>query len=63
MTTLNIILSTVAVLMLVEGLITAIWPKQLGNKLKHIFKNPKNTVKIGLIEIIISLIILFIIAL
>lgn len=63
MTTLQIILSTISVLMLIEGLIIVLFSKQIAKTIKHMFKNPKNTIKIGLIEIIISLIILLIIAL
>ena len=63
MTILQIILIAISVLMLIEGLIIALFPKSSSKIVKHIFKNPKNTIKIGLIEIIISLIILLILIL
>ena len=63
MDTIQIILITASIMILIEGLLIAIFPKQVGKALKEIFKNKKNAVKIGLIEIILALLILFIISL
>lgn len=59
----EIILATLSIAMILEGLIIAIFPKQTAKEIKKIFKNKENAVKIGLMEIILALIILFIIAL
>ncbi len=63
MNRLEIILSTIGILMLIEGLIIATSPKYLIKEIKKIFKNKQEVVKIGLIEMILALIILFIISL
>lgn len=63
MQTIEIILATFAVLILIEGATIAIWPKSTAKTVKQIFKNKKNAVKVGLIEMILALIILFIISL
>jgi len=63
MNTLEIILATISAAMLVEGTIIAIFPKSTIRTIKEIFKNKQNTVKMGLIEIILALLILLIIAL
>jgi len=59
----SIVLITIAVLMVIEGLIISIFPKQVKKAIKQIFKNQKQIVKIGLIEVIIGLLILFILSL
>jgi uncharacterized protein YjeT (DUF2065 family) len=63
MQTLNIILATLSAAMLIEGLVIAIFPKSTIKELKRIFKNPKTAIKIGLIEIILALLVLFLISL
>ena len=63
MDTIQTILATASIMILIEGLIVAIFPKQTIRGLKEIFKNKKNAVKVGLIEIILALLILFIISL
>jgi len=62
MGTIEIILITISALMLIEGAIIAIFPKSTLKQIRKIFKNTKTTIKIGLIEIILALIILFIIS-
>jgi len=63
MNNLEIILSTIATLMLAEGSVIAIWPKSTAKTIKKIFKNKREVMKVGLIEMILGLIILFIISL
>ena len=63
MNAIQIVLGTLAVLMVIEGLIISIFPKQIKKAIKQIFKNKKQIVKIGLIEAIIGLLILFILTL
>lgn len=63
MQTIEIILATLSVGILIEGAIIAIFPKSTSREIKQIFKNPKTAVKVGLIEMILALIILFIISL
>jgi len=57
----KIILGILAALMLIEGLIASLFPAQIEKIVKKIFKNKKNIVWIGLIEIILALLILFLI--
>lgn len=61
MQTIEIILATLSVAMLIEGAIIAIFPKRTAKEIKQIFKNKKNAIKVGLIEMILALIILFVI--
>ena len=63
MSTLDIILATLSAIVLVEGLFLAVFPKQVMKGIKRTFKNRKNVVRVGLIEIIIALLILFLISL
>jgi len=63
MNTLEIILATISAMLLIEGLIIAIFSKRYIKTIKKMFKNRKEVIKTGLIEIILALIILFIIAL
>ncbi len=63
MNTLEIIFATIAGLILLEGLTISIFPRQAGKAYKEIFKNKKNAVKLGLAEIILALMILFVISL
>ena len=63
MQTLDTILITISIMILIEGLIIVIFPIKLGKAIKKIFKNKQEVVKIGLIEVILALLILFIISL
>ena len=63
MNTLEIILATISMMLLVEGLILAFRPKSVIRGMKRIFKNRKTVVKAGLIEIMLALLVLFLIAL
>ncbi len=62
MNTIQVILITISALMLAESLILVTFSKSVSIKIKQIFKNTKNVRKIGLIEMILALIILFIIS-
>ncbi len=59
----EIILATIGVVMLVEGLIVALFPKETIKTLNQLFKSKQKVVKIGLIEMIIALAILLLVAL
>ncbi len=59
----KIILTTISILMIAEGLILTLLPVKTKKVVKQIFKNKGQVIKIGLIEIILALLILFIISL
>ncbi|MBU1136302.1 MAG: DUF2065 family protein [Nanoarchaeota archaeon] len=63
MNTIRIILITISLMILFEGLFLSLFPKQILKSIKKMFKNKENVVKTGLIEIILALIVLFIISL
>ena len=63
MSTIEIILATISVAMIIEGAFVSLFPEFTIKAIKKVFKNKQEVVKMGLIEIILSLIILFIISL
>lgn len=62
MSAIEIVFATLGIVMLIEGSFLAFLPKETGKEIKRIFKNTRTTIKIGLIEMIIALAILFLIA-
>jgi hypothetical protein len=63
MNTLEIVLTTISGMVLLEGLIIATMSKKTIKVMRKMFKNKKEVVKIGMIEIILALLVLFLIAL
>jgi len=61
MNPIEIILCTISIVMLVEALFIILFPGEVTKNIKRIFKNKKQTLRIGLIEAIIALLILFIV--
>lgn len=59
MNTINIVLITIAIMVLIEGAIISIFPKAIKKALKEL-KTIKKIRKIGLMELIIALILLVI---
>ena len=60
MQVLDIILITIGTMLIIEGLFFSLLSGQITKTLKKL--NAKNIIKLGLIEIIIALIILFLVA-
>ena len=58
----SIILATIAILVIIEGLILTIFPLKMKKALHQITKNKKHIQKIGVIELIIGMIILLLTA-
>ena len=57
---LNIILATIAILIIAEGLLISIFSVQIKKAASQILKNTKRIRKFGLLELIIGIILLFI---
>ncbi len=63
MEAIEIILITISFMLISEGIFLSLFSKQIAREIKKIAKDRKTIVKIGLIEIILALIILFMISL
>ena len=63
MEAIEIILITISFMLISEGIFLSLFSKQVVKEIKKIAKDRKTIVKIGLIEIILALIILFMISL
>ena len=59
METLNIVLITISIMVIIEGLIFVVFPNKIRKAMKEMFKNTRATIKYGLIELLIGLGILF----
>ena len=58
---LKIILLTLAVYLILEGLVLAIAPKPTLKTIKKTFKKPKDVQGVGLIELIIAFLLIFLV--
>ncbi len=63
MTTTQIIIATLAIVILIDGLLLTLFPEQIKRTIREMFKSRKKIVKIGLIEIILALLVLFLMSL
>lgn len=63
MNTLDIILLTISAMLFLEGIFYALSADYARKGMMKIFKKRKDTIKLGLIEIILALLILFILIL
>ena len=60
MTYTSVVIFTIGILMFIESVIVVLFPKTIKEGLKQVIKSPKKIRNIGLLELIISIILIII---